>query len=167
MVITLFTAWYSAPQSYPLSKLMPLQKNIHRSIRQHYLGLPQSLPLIHITHCMDALRGDIICHADDTPRYTTATKSPESAVGQLRQCRNWAILEKWAKERTSCYNYISHEADQIDQFERFKFCPPDSSYWPEVRKHFRKGPDWMPVSGDDITLDDGFESITESIAPRG
>lgn len=116
---------------------------------------------------MDALRGDILCQADDTPRYTTITKSPESAVGQLRQCRDWAMLEKWAKERTSCYNYISHKADHIDQFERFKFCPPDSPYWPAVRKHFSKGPDWMPVSGDDITLDEGFESITESMAsPR-
>ena len=114
---------------------------------------------MHITHCIDTLRSDILCQADETPRYTTITKSPESAVGQIHQCRDWAMLEKWAKERTSCYNYISAEADHINQFERFKFCPADSLYWPAVRKHFGKGPEWMPVREDDITSEDGFEKI--------
>lgn len=105
---------------------------------------------MHITHCLDALRGDVICQADDTPRYTTITKSPESAVGQIRQCRDWKKLEEWAKDHTSCYNYISSEADHINQLERFKFCPPNSPYWPKVREHFGKGPDWKPVSDNDI-----------------
>lgn len=105
---------------------------------------------MHITHCLDALREDVICQADDTPRYTTITKSPESAVGQIRQCRDWKKLEEWAKDHTSCYNYISSEADHINQFERFKFCPPNSPYWPKVREHFGKGPDWKPVSDNDI-----------------
>lgn len=104
------------------------QKNVHRAIRECEFGLEQSLSLMHITHCLDALRGDIICQADHMPRYTTITKSSESAVGQLRQCRDWNKLEERAKERTSCYNYISDKADFINQFERFKFCPKDSPY---------------------------------------
>lgn len=118
-------------------------KNIHRAVREYEQGLPQSLSLMHITHCLDSLRGDILCQADDTPRYTTITKSPESAVGQLRQCRDWGALERWAEERTSCYHYISHEADFINQFERFKYCPKDSPYWPALRKHFGKPDDWF------------------------
>ncbi|KKY37956.1 hypothetical protein UCDDA912_g02043 [Diaporthe ampelina] len=118
-------------------------KNIHRAVREYELGLPQSLTLMHITHCLDSLRGDILCQADDTPRYTTITKSPESAVGQLRQCRDWGALERWAEERTSCYHYISHEADFINQFERFKYCPKDSPYWPALREHFGKPDGWF------------------------
>lgn len=105
--------------------------------------MPQSLPLMHITHCLDSLRGDILCQADDTPRYTTRTKVPESGVGQLRQCKDWAALEKWAAERTACYRYISHKAGSINQFELFKYCPKDSPYWPELRKHFGKPDDWF------------------------
>jgi hypothetical protein len=118
-------------------------KNIHRAVREYEQGKPQSLSLMHITHCLDSLRGDILCQADDTPRYTTITKSPESAVGQLRRCRDWGALESWARERTSCYHYISHEADFINQFERFKYCPRDSPYWPALRKHFGKPDDWF------------------------
>lgn len=118
-------------------------KNIHRALREYELGRPQSLSLMHITHCLDSLRGDVLCRADDTPRYTTATKSPESAVGQLRRCGDWGALERWAEERTSCYRYISHEADFINQFERFKYCPRDSPYWPALRKHFGKPDGWF------------------------
>jgi len=118
-------------------------KNVHRAIREYHFGLPQTLSMMHITHCMDSLRGDIMCQADDSPRYTTISKSPESAVGQIRQCRDWTKLEEWAASHTSCYNYISAAADNINQFERFKFCPKDSPYWPAVRKHFGKGDDWF------------------------
>ena len=119
------------------------QKNIHRAIREYELGAKQSLPLGHITHCIDSLRDDVMCQADDTPRYTTTSHSPESAVDQMRLCRDWSKLEAWARQRTSCYRYISHKADHIDQFKRFKFCPRDSEYWPAVRAHFRKPEGWF------------------------
>jgi hypothetical protein len=45
---------------------------------------PQSRRFHHVLHCMEALRQDIICNADDTPRYTTSSLVPESGVGQLR-----------------------------------------------------------------------------------
>jgi len=113
-------------------------KSIHRSLREYHLGLPQTLPLAHITHCLDSLRGDVLCAADDTPRYTTITKSPETAVGQLRQCRDWTKLEEWARQHPSCYSYINASADHIDQYKRFTFCPPGSPYLEKVRAHFAK-----------------------------
>lgn len=118
-------------------------KNIHRAVREYELDMPQSLPLMHITHCLDSLRDDILCQADDTPRFTTRTKAPESGMGQLRQCKDWGALEKWAAERTACYRYVSHKAGSIDQFELFKYCPKDSPYWPALRKHFGKPDNWF------------------------
>ena len=113
------------------------------TVREYELDLPQSLTLPHITHCLDSLRTDILCYADDMPRYTTATKSPESAVGQPRVCRDWSKLEEWAELHTSCYHYISHKADFINQFGRFKYCPKDSPYWPALREHWNKPDDWF------------------------
>ncbi|MCJ1478394.1 hypothetical protein MMC13_007074 [Lambiella insularis] len=68
---------------------------------------------------MDSLRRDILCAADDTPRYTTITKSPESAIGQVRMCRDWGRLKQLG-----------------DQFERFRVCPEGSGYEEKVKEHF-------------------------------
>lgn len=128
---------------------MSKQKNIHRAIREYELGAVQSLPLAHITHCLASLRDEILCFADDTPRYTTASDDPKTAEGQFRQCRDWAQLERWAEQRSACYQYISHKADTIDQFKRFMFCPRDSRYWTQVRAHFRKPVGWFADDFDD------------------
>jgi hypothetical protein len=34
---------------------------------------PQRIALVHISHCLDELRRDVFCHADDTPRYGEGT----------------------------------------------------------------------------------------------
>ncbi|MCJ1478395.1 hypothetical protein MMC13_007075 [Lambiella insularis] len=119
-------------------------KSIHRSIREYERKQPQTLPLSHITHCLDNLRSDTLCQADDTPRYTSISFVPGSAIGQKRLCRDWNKLLEFARDHNACYRYISAEADTWDQFERFKFCPKGSPYWPKVEEHFGKGGDWEP-----------------------
>lgn len=81
----------------------------------------------HGFHCLDSLRQDTICYADDTPRYTGEGQNNEtSGFHQTRQCRDWNQLEQWAKDRSSCYRFLGNDVD--DPVDRHKFCPEDSPY---------------------------------------
>ncbi|KAL8760670.1 MAG: hypothetical protein Q9184_003155 [Pyrenodesmia sp. 2 TL-2023] len=103
-------------------------KNIRSAYMEYHTGRNQSKTFPHINHCFDALRQDIMCQADDTPRYTTTTDDPESGVGQVRQCRS-----------------NIHEGERIHEMERYKFCPPGSAYLDKVRGYFNKGDEWQPT----------------------
>ena len=105
-----------------------VQQIIHLAITERHLGKPQTTPLTHITHCLDDLRQDILCHADDTPRWTANNSNPESGIGQNRQCRDWAELHMWAHKNSACKRRLVRGED-IDQIERFKFCAPDSIFY--------------------------------------
>ncbi|KAL8923920.1 MAG: hypothetical protein Q9208_004357 [Pyrenodesmia sp. 3 TL-2023] len=119
-------------------------KNIRSAYMEYHTGQNQSKTFPHINHCFDALRQDIMCHADDTPRYTTTTNDPESGVGQVRQCRSWEQLQRWSRERTACFRNI-REGERIHEMERYKFCPPGSEYLPKVRGYFKQGDGWEPT----------------------
>lgn len=77
----------------------------------------------------------------------------------MRQCRDWSKLERWAKERTSCYGYISHKADALNQFQRYQFCPKDSPYWEKIQAHFGMPADWFGETQEELD-----EDIEEAMA---
>lgn len=54
---------------------------------------PQSLHFTHINHCLDALRQEIICNADDTPRYSALDQKMGTREGQHRMCKDWGKME--------------------------------------------------------------------------
>ncbi|PQE26543.1 Tat pathway signal sequence protein [Rutstroemia sp. NJR-2017a BBW] len=122
-------------------------KRIYLSLKEYRDGLPQSLPPQHIYHCLDSLRDQIICDADDTPRFTLSANEQGHFTGlhQERQCRDWNKLEAWAKENTACYRYGDPSWNDKSQYERVKFCPDDSPYLPIIREFFGKGDDWYPT----------------------
>lgn len=64
----------------------------------------------HINHCFDALRQHIQCAAPDDLLYTH--RQLMTGDGQVRQCRDWDYLRKWAADHTTC-NYASHEQEPI------------------------------------------------------
>ena len=59
-------------------------------------------------------------------------------MGQPRMCRDWSKLEAWAKSHNACFRRIGQEAEDINQFERFKFCPEDSPYRERAAAYFEK-----------------------------
>lgn len=120
---------------------------LHLTLREYRDGLPQSHTFEHSNHCLDWLRGDVMCRADDTPLYTTRSMVSENGIGQSRQCRDWGKLEAWARTHHSCYRYGDFVVEDKlpSQLGRFKYCPRDSPYLPAVRKYFGKGEDWLPV----------------------
>ncbi|KAI0015521.1 hypothetical protein F4780DRAFT_786689 [Xylariomycetidae sp. FL0641] len=88
----------------------------------------QHIALVHVLHCLDQLRQDVICNADDTPRYAGFQDPPGTGSGQVRMCRDWGKLERWALEHTACFK---HE-DEVPgpMIERFKSCPDGRVLWP-------------------------------------
>ena len=99
---------------------------------------PQTRRFEHVLHCMEALRQDIICNADDTPRYTTISKEPESGVGQARMCRDWGKLERWARGYNSCFSFVNQTASGFPQVLRYTYCPEGSPYIDTVRETFAR-----------------------------
>ena len=92
--------------------------------------VPQSTHFSHVGHCLDAIRQDIVCNADDTPRFTGLSNKLTSGLGQTRLCKDWGKLEEWAKEHSACYRYDAG-ADYTNgiELELFKHCPDDSRPW--------------------------------------
>ncbi|KAL8809269.1 MAG: hypothetical protein Q9200_003559 [Gallowayella weberi] len=131
-------------------------RTIHMSITESNLHLNQTYALNHITHCLDALRDSVICHADDTPLFTFYADQKDLPT-QTRKCRSWAKLSQWAAQpsHTACYRYLSEQARQLDQHERFKFCTRETGYADVVNGWFRRAmgrevPDYYPqVTGAD------------------
>jgi len=111
-------------------------KMLRTSLRESQQGREQSTPFEHQLHCVDALRQEVICNADDTPRYTGFQPLKSSGLGQFRQCRNWKDLEAWAAENTACWRYINNTDPNFDSLERYKFCPEGSPYYAYIHEIF-------------------------------
>ncbi|KAM3467644.1 hypothetical protein MY5147_008724 [Beauveria neobassiana] len=106
----------------------PHQRTLFRYVMYTELKQPQHIALSHALHCLDQLRQGVICNADDTPRYAGFQDPPGTGSGQVRMCRDWRRLERWAEERTACFR---HE-DEVPgpMIERFKSCPDGRVLWP-------------------------------------
>ncbi|PQE06800.1 cytochrome p450 protein [Rutstroemia sp. NJR-2017a BBW] len=117
--------------------------NLYIAFDQYHKGLPQSLERPHVLHCLANLRADILCNADDTPRFTVK-HGARPGDGQIRQCRDWSQLEKFVFDHSGCYKYIKQGNQNISQIERMKYCPNDSPYLPDIRKYFGYADDWNP-----------------------
>ena len=112
------------------------KKEIRISYNRFRDGLPQNLDVSHILHCFDSLRQDIICNADDVPRYSGFQPSGSTGRGQKHQCRDWNQLEEWANANTACWRYIQDSSPDFHLIEQYKFCPPGSPYAAKVAEVF-------------------------------
>ncbi len=90
-------------------------------------GKPARIAMVHILHCLDQLRQDIICNADDTPRYAGFQDPPGTGSGQVRMCKDWNALEKWARDHTACFKHEDETPAHL--VDRFKFCPDGQKFW--------------------------------------
>ncbi|KAI1826340.1 hypothetical protein F4861DRAFT_102869 [Xylaria intraflava] len=104
-------------------------KRVYISLAEHRRGDAQSISWEHISHCLDALRRQILCDADDTPRVTDRRMEVVSGVLQHRRCRNWGELDDFARRHTACYKRPENpEQDPLPSIESFKHCPPGTGY---------------------------------------
>ncbi|CBX90688.1 hypothetical protein LEMA_P057220.1 [Plenodomus lingam JN3] len=106
---------------------LDLQKLIRKAIVAKHHGREQVFNLRHIYHCLDGLRQDIMCTADDTPM--PAPIAHQLGEGQIRQCRDWDKLLAWATrpDQHACYNFDDYR-ESTNTLELFGFCPQNSPY---------------------------------------
>ncbi|KID94013.1 hypothetical protein MAJ_10007, partial [Metarhizium majus ARSEF 297] len=102
-------------------------------IMQYHDNKTQTWPYGHVTHCLHVLREDVMCAADDTPRYTGRLHAQEnetvveSGIGQVRMCRDWNKLRQLAIDNSACYYRPGHH--YIPLLDRYKRCPDGSKPW--------------------------------------
>ncbi|KAF2188435.1 hypothetical protein K469DRAFT_748719, partial [Zopfia rhizophila CBS 207.26] len=103
---------------------------VRNSILEYRNNTPQTEHLLHIDHCLTSLRDDILCNADDTPRFTGGHfKQAGSGTNQYRMCRDWSKLDMWANARSGCYKTPVDPFDGVSTLERYKFCPGGGKPW--------------------------------------
>lgn len=93
----------------------------------------------HIQHCLDSLRQDVMCLADDTP-MAIPENIHKVGDGQIRKCRDWNKFTAWAvaPERTACFKQLSDFKPVIHTLEKHAFCPEGSEYYPVMKEYFEK-----------------------------
>lgn len=75
------------------------------------------------------------------PLYMKAEPDKTTGDNQMRECRDFSALERWAKQRTACFGY-EHRNDGWK--ERMRYCPTDSPYLERIRKFYGYDKDWTP-----------------------
>lgn len=126
-----------------------IKRSIYISLMKYRKNIPQTRNHHHIIHCLDALRRDVLCNADDIPRYTTPDPSPETGNGQPRMCRSWDKMHDCAKQHNACHRYIHEQSSNYPEVQRFVWCPEGSPYRKEVDKYFIVDYDTPRASGID------------------
>ena len=94
------------------------------------------MPRGHVLHCIDSLRQDIMCYADDG-----LLPAPlDGVVGQDFKpvCRSWDKLMEWSRQREfdSCWRVGDDYRPVLHSLERFRYCDKDSEYRPVMEKYF-------------------------------
>lgn len=112
-----------------------MQYHITMSRRQKIPLSPYAVG--HIAHCLDFLRQDVMCTADDTLMPSIAQEGG-LRKNQIMQCRDWDALGRWAKEptRDACFHQISDYRHIEHSLEQHAFCAPDSPYYEVWNKYF-------------------------------
>lgn len=103
-------------------------KIVYNALHEYKTSKPQSRNWHHVVHCLDALRQQTLCDADDTPRATERRAEVVTGVGQYRKCRSWGALEQFARTHTACYRRPENPEDGTPIVERFKHCPEGVQY---------------------------------------
>lgn len=126
----------------------------------------QSQNYWHLAHCLDSLRQDAMCTADDvrtvpnevyftlnhskTPRPLKAPPYGSTGDGLVRHCRDFQQLEIWAETRTACYTFPTDDQFQDPLETRFQQCPEGSEYLPAIKKYLKSAKDLdnrkLPIS---------------------
>ncbi|CAK47177.1 hypothetical protein AAWM_04785 [Aspergillus awamori] len=114
-------------------------KLMRHSYHELWSGQESSIPAPHIEHCLDSLRQDLMCKADDTPMPSLQLLNG-GGEGQQMQCKDFDKLVAWSKapERNACYKRLTDYKPIVHSIERYAFCPEDSEHYPTMSKYFEE-----------------------------
>lgn len=112
---------------------------LHAYTHDAHHGKKPFISYHHIEHCLDLLRQDVMCYADDNLDYTK-DHGDEFLVsdGQVKKCRDWSKLSEFAKANSACYKTINITRAGQDfgvkhQLDRYLYCPEGSPYEPLIK----------------------------------
>lgn len=129
--------------------LARLTKSKQKKIRRWIVATERNSTRIdnwhHILHCLDTLRQNILCEADDTPLYNTQMEGKQAGPDEVRHCRSWDEMEAWAVRHSGCFGYVNETADESGGLDYYKYCPEGSRFLPAVREYFGLPDDWFEV----------------------
>jgi len=111
---------------------------LHAYTHDAHSGKKPLVSYHHIEHCLDLLRQDVMCYADDNMDYTK-DHGEHFLTGdnQLKKCRDWNKLSEWVRGRSACYRTINITRAGEDhgvehQLDRYTYCPEGSPYIPLI-----------------------------------
>ncbi|KAH7390088.1 hypothetical protein BKA64DRAFT_645021 [Cadophora sp. MPI-SDFR-AT-0126] len=114
-------------------------KLLYQSLTSVYNGETLQKPVYeHCVHCLDQLRQDTQCQADDNLWYVG-----DKSTGQNRQCKDFSKLDEWALERHACYNFERPMKPGPLDVEAFTNCRESSPYLQVMKDHFGYGENWQ------------------------
>lgn len=73
---------------------------------------------MHAYHCLDTVREEIMCNADDTPVPAFSNHANIVGAGQTRMCRRWKDVMGFASKYTTCYASTWQRKPGQDAFSR-------------------------------------------------
>ncbi|PQE06241.1 cytochrome p450 protein [Rutstroemia sp. NJR-2017a BBW] len=133
--------WDNDKRTYILKGFHDLHclKSMRRAFVDLQRGVDTKTDWFHMYHCLDALRQDLMCYADDTP-MPIPKDITYIGDGQVRQCRDWNKLTAWATapEQNACYRQLSDYNQVFHSLEKFAYCPEGSPYYDIQREYFEK-----------------------------
>ena len=99
------------------------------------------IPSGHVEHCLDSLRQDLMCTANDTPMPSLELLNG-SGEGQMMQCKDFDKLVAWTQdpERNACYKRLTTSDFKpiVHSIERYAFCPADSQHFTAMSRYFEE-----------------------------
>lgn len=130
-------AWNVALTLRSTSTNSVLQKLIRKAFLTSHNGESIDYSVDRIFHCLDSLRQDVMCYADDTP--IPAVTVQRVGRGQFRQCRSWDKLRAWATtpDLDACHRFDDY-GEATNKMELFAFCPHNSPYRQAMSSYFEK-----------------------------
>jgi len=96
-----------------------------------------------MVHCLDALRQDVICAANDDLLYIREDHSYPIGHGHMRRCKDFSKLEEWIIEHDACYTFGKISPPYYER-QRWTHCAQNSSYLPKMRAELGLDDDWEP-----------------------
>ncbi|KAJ5239324.1 MFS multidrug transporter [Penicillium chermesinum] len=114
-------------------------KVMRKTYHELWAGEEGSIPPGHIEHCLDTLRQDLMCKADDTPMPSLELLNG-GGENQNMHCKNFDKLVEWtqAPERNACYKRLTDYKTIVHSIERYAFCPRDSEHYDTMDQYFKE-----------------------------
>lgn len=112
-----------------------IKQRIYENVRELQQGIQSNMSFMHTVHCLDTLRSEIICVADDTPTSFEQSGVQRTEKPPPRKCRDWNKMLDFAKQNSACFKRLPPSDPRWNTRDAFVYCPDDSPYWDQVNEY--------------------------------